>query len=207
MQDPGSQRKNKRIAARKGQILGAAAQLFAQKGFHRTTTRDIADAAEMAEGTLYNYFSSKDDLMMGIVNRLAEAQVNSTFEQEYLPMDARQFFFRILSQSHSFMDDHHEMLQSVLSEVLSNPDLRAEYCHQLIEPFTEMLEQQVSLRIQLGQIKDVQADLVSRMLVGTLLGLYLLDTFGDEVVRNHWEDLSSAYTEMIFDGVDKNVEK
>jgi hypothetical protein len=105
------------------------------------------------------------------------------------------------------MDDHHEMLQSVLSEVLSNPDLRAEYCHQLIEPFTEMLEQQVSLRIQLGQIKDVQADLVSRMLVGTLLGLYLLDTFGDEVVRNHWEDLSSAYTEMIFDGVDKNVEK
>lgn len=207
MQEPGSQRKNQRIAARKGQILGAAARLFARKGFHRTTTRDIADAAEMAEGTLYNYFSSKDELMMGIVNRLAEAQVNSTSEQEYLPMDARQFFFSILSQSHSFMDDHHEMLQSVLSEVLSNPDLRAEYSHQLIEPFTEMLEQQVSLRIHLGQIKDVPAELVSRMLVGTLLGLYLLDTFGDDVVRNRWGDLSSAYTEMIFDGVEKHVEK
>ncbi len=45
-------------------ILRAALDLFAEKGFYRTTTRAIARKAGIAEGTLFNYFETKEDLAL-----------------------------------------------------------------------------------------------------------------------------------------------
>lgn len=45
-------------------ILEKAAELFVHQGFEATTTRDIAQAAEVAAGTLFNYFPSKETLGM-----------------------------------------------------------------------------------------------------------------------------------------------
>src|SRR5256714_12632198 len=43
-------------------ILKAALELFAEKGFYRTTTKAISKKAGIAEGTLFNYFETKEDL-------------------------------------------------------------------------------------------------------------------------------------------------
>ena len=45
-------------------ILRAALALFAQKGFYRTTTKAISLKAKIAEGTLFNYFETKEDLAL-----------------------------------------------------------------------------------------------------------------------------------------------
>jgi AcrR family transcriptional regulator len=45
-------------------ILRAALDLFAQKGFYRTTTKAISRRAKIAEGTLFNYFETKEDLAL-----------------------------------------------------------------------------------------------------------------------------------------------
>src|SRR5437016_2318983 len=45
-------------------ILRAALNLFAEKGFYRTTTRAISRKAKIAEGTLFNYFETKEDLAL-----------------------------------------------------------------------------------------------------------------------------------------------
>ena len=45
-------------------ILRAALELFARKGFHRTTTKAISQRAKIAEGTLFNYFRTKEDLAL-----------------------------------------------------------------------------------------------------------------------------------------------
>ncbi len=45
-------------------ILRAALALFAQKGFYETTTRAISRKAKIAEGTLFNYFETKEDLAL-----------------------------------------------------------------------------------------------------------------------------------------------
>lgn len=47
-------------AATRQRILAMAQQLFASQGFDATTTRDIAKAAGIATGTMFNYFSSKE---------------------------------------------------------------------------------------------------------------------------------------------------
>ncbi len=45
-------------------ILKAALELFSKKGFHAATTKEIARKARIAEGTLFNYFRTKEDLAL-----------------------------------------------------------------------------------------------------------------------------------------------
>jgi AcrR family transcriptional regulator len=54
--------------ANRAKVLQAAGQLFIEKGFEDTTTRDIAQAAGLAVGTMFNYFPSKETLAMTMVN-------------------------------------------------------------------------------------------------------------------------------------------
>ena len=46
------------------EILRAALELFSKKGFFRTTAKEISDKAGIAEGTLFNYFKTKEDLAL-----------------------------------------------------------------------------------------------------------------------------------------------
>lgn len=51
------------VERRRRQIVAAAVQLFIEKGFHKTTTRQIAKAAGFSIGTLYEYVASKEDVL------------------------------------------------------------------------------------------------------------------------------------------------
>src|SRR4026209_2598118 len=60
-------RRGKRVENKektKRAILQAALQLFAEKGFYRTTTKTISRKAGIAEGTLFNYFETKEELAL-----------------------------------------------------------------------------------------------------------------------------------------------
>jgi len=58
-------------------ILHSARRLFAERGFETTTTRDIAQAAEIASGTLFNYFMTKE----AIVASMADEALGKTFDE------------------------------------------------------------------------------------------------------------------------------
>ena len=51
------------VETRRQQIIDAAVGLFIKKGFHRTTTREIAREAKFSIGTLYEYVESKEDIL------------------------------------------------------------------------------------------------------------------------------------------------
>jgi len=51
------------VAKRRRQIVDATVQLFINKGFHKTTTREMAQAAGFSIGTLYEYVTSKEDVL------------------------------------------------------------------------------------------------------------------------------------------------
>ena len=55
-------------------ILEAAARIFAEQGYHGTTTNHVAEAAEVSVGSLYQYFPNKDALLVGLAeNHVADA--------------------------------------------------------------------------------------------------------------------------------------
>jgi AcrR family transcriptional regulator len=182
-------------------ILEAAARLFAEKGFHRTTTKDIAEAADVSEGTLYNYFENKDEMLMGIMTLLVDAQRMDLRLTDGLPVDARHFLMAMLENRREMVEQKGEMLQSVLSEILVNPDLRQRYYQQLTLPVLGLLTGHLQARSQMGQIKPVDAALVSRILVGLTTGLFVLEVLGDPKVTTEWEELSEVITSILFDGI------
>src|SRR5881227_2693122 len=101
------------IAARRTQILDAAATVFAEKGFHRATIKEIARVAGIADGTIYTYFSSKTDVLLGLLNRLNEStereqQLASDSEQ-----DIRSFFTAYLRQRMALLWPNAQVFQAV----------------------------------------------------------------------------------------------
>jgi AcrR family transcriptional regulator len=65
---PGNENKNRLIReGRKAMIMQAALELFARDGFHNTSVSEIASAAGISKGLLYNYFGGKEDLLREII--------------------------------------------------------------------------------------------------------------------------------------------
>ncbi len=189
------------IEARRNQILDAAAAVFAEKGFHRATTKDIAGEAGIAEGTIYNYFDSKDDLLIGIMTRLAELDTLREELMEALQGDVRDFFVAMFSRRVEHLVEAQETLQAILPEVLVNADLRKRYYQRYVLRIAEMLEQYVQARIELGHIRPVDAALATRAVQAVFLGLLILRIFGDETVVAGWEALPELLATIIFDGL------
>jgi AcrR family transcriptional regulator len=64
--------------ARRADLVSVAATVFAQRGVANTAVSDIVKAAGVAQGTFYLYFDSKDDAVLAVVARVADAIVEST---------------------------------------------------------------------------------------------------------------------------------
>jgi AcrR family transcriptional regulator len=52
----------------RGRLLDHAAQLFRQKGYERTTVRDIASAVGIQSGSIFHHFSSKEDILRAVMS-------------------------------------------------------------------------------------------------------------------------------------------
>ncbi len=63
--------------ARKNQILDAALQVFARRGFHKARMDDIAQESGLSKGALYWYFRSKDALIEALVDKLFTREIRN----------------------------------------------------------------------------------------------------------------------------------
>src|SRR5688572_27002833 len=66
-----------RSSDKRERILAAAERIFARHGFFAAKVSDVAKEAGVADGTIYLYFKSKDDLLISLFERRMQ-QVNST---------------------------------------------------------------------------------------------------------------------------------
>jgi AcrR family transcriptional regulator len=73
MPAPGSgvavRRPRRPAAERQQQILAAARTLFAERGFHATTTRDLAAAADINDALIYRYFPDKQAILAALIDQ------------------------------------------------------------------------------------------------------------------------------------------
>ena len=69
MTSPREERKRQHQELSRGQILDAAEAVFARKGFHDATVKEIAAAAEFSVGGVYSFFADKDDVFVQIYLR------------------------------------------------------------------------------------------------------------------------------------------
>jgi AcrR family transcriptional regulator len=199
-------RRERQIAARQEQILSAAARLFAEKGFYRATTKEIAEAAEVSEGTLYNYFANKEALLTGILEQLVESQKFEENLDETLPGDGRDFLHATL-QNHNFvLRENKTLLLAALTEILADQELRQKYYTEFVQPDIHLLEQHLQENVHLGHLRPMNIPRAARTLLGATLGLFLLNILGDPLVRTEWDELSGSMTAMLYEGVKPDIE-
>lgn len=82
----------KDAAERKNEILDAAEMLFNQKGFDGTSTNDILNKVNIARGTLYYHFKSKEHIMDALIDRYSDtllAAAKEIAENKSLPVIER----------------------------------------------------------------------------------------------------------------------
>jgi AcrR family transcriptional regulator len=77
---PTKHRREREKEQRRLDIIEAAEKLFLSQGFENTTMEQIANQAEYSKGTLYNYYSSKDDLYIAIGSKAYELILKYTKE-------------------------------------------------------------------------------------------------------------------------------
>jgi TetR/AcrR family fatty acid metabolism transcriptional regulator len=206
MPDPQNPIQELVITARRNQILDAATQVFAQKGFHRATIKDIARVAGIADGTIYTYFASKTDVLLGILNRLNES---TDREQQLNPestQDIRAFFTSYLRQRMALLWPNAEVFQAVLPEMLANAELRELYYQQVIAPTIVVGEQAFQAQSSTGQIQVSDIPLTVRSIAGMMFGLLLFQLLGDEVIAKRWEELPDVLASLLFDGLQPGKE-
>ncbi len=136
------------VRVRRDQIVKAATRLFSDKGYHGTTTREIARESGLGTGTLYEYVSSKEDILYLVCDMIhSEVEGKLRFVTppgarviEVLPL-ALADFFRV-------MDELQELVLLIYQETKSLPPdymrhvLRREA--EISEHFAELLRRGIA---------------------------------------------------------------
>jgi AcrR family transcriptional regulator len=113
----GKREKNKEQT--KARILEAALKLFCEKGFYKTTTKEISKKARIAEGTLFNYFKTKEDLALYFFQTEAQHCMNWYSQDERVgntPLPEK--LFAIIQHYLDRMEPYQEFIGAVYLRAL-----------------------------------------------------------------------------------------
>jgi AcrR family transcriptional regulator len=190
------------VAARREQILGAATRVFAEKGFSRATTREIAREAGVSEGTIYNYFEDKDALLMAILDALNESERRAEDFEEGLATDFESFLVEYLRRRMALIWQNREVFRVILSEMLVNADLRERYLREVVEPTMKIGEENFRSRIEQGKARATDVPLAMRAVAGSVLGLLVMGLLGDEEVGSRWDEASGVLAGLLIHGLE-----
>ncbi len=200
---PRSPAQNEEIRqARRVQIMDAARQVFARRGFHATRMSDIASAAGVSQGTLYHYFQSKDELFLSLLNvwndRMVEVIQNAPGEA----VSAVDKFWLINQVGQAFVAADEE-LAPVLVEFwaysLHNPEAAASF-RRFFQTVQQTLSDFFAEGIAAGEFKTVDVETLSALPLILLDGVVLLSAvMGRDLINP--QQLLEKTQQLIFDGL------
>ena len=113
----GTRARNKEAVRRR--ILDAALALFQSRGFDATTTKEIARKAKIAEGTVFNYFETKDDialyfLELEVDHAIAVVRGNRTIEHA----SVEEKLFALIQAQIEFLEPHERFIGAAFVNAL-----------------------------------------------------------------------------------------
>jgi len=200
----GKSKKEELVQKRSVQILEAAARVFAQKGYHAATTKEIAAQAGVSEGTIYNYFHNKEDLLLSIPRLISETTalpalsqmlatpITSGKDEEKLMTIVLDNAFQNLQRNVDFLKVLFSTLPTMDEETLE------EYLRRMPLWLAQALEEFLRIRIAQGVYRPMDTTVVARAFMGMVVMFVLTqeilpgkrvfapldyDVIGREIVR------------------------
>ncbi|MEN6315905.1 MAG: TetR/AcrR family transcriptional regulator [Clostridiaceae bacterium] len=185
-------------------IINSALEITMRKGVRHLTMKEVAKKADVAEGTIYNHFKDKSDLIAEMMNQAEESDNQAEILDKALDNDPHDFFMVYLKERFCTLRPHIQLLVSLLPEIMNNDSLRETFMKVHYSPGLERMENHLKTRMEKGQLKRMDAALAARIFNGVFAGLLVLQLMGDEKVKealNSGDELTASIVSILFEGL------
>ena len=160
-------RRQRRIERRRQEIMAAAVRLFAEKGYAHTTTKEIAEAADVAEGTLYNYFAGKREILLAVIAETQAAIEVVLNESESLV--ARADIVNVVATLFDLVVSRLAFVRTLMTEAWLDNVILQDFVAERVQQLDRRIQGFIVERIEAGAYRDINPALVSRMLMGMFI--------------------------------------
>ena len=146
-----------RLEQREADIIQAATGLFASDGFHATSTRKIAAAAGVSEGTVFHYFSTKNALLLAILDDFYDQLIESAREGIQEIMDTRERLLFLATNHLRVLLENHALMMRLIQVYLSVDinyylDYKKTHIHDLNYRYTRIFDGVIREGIERGDL-------------------------------------------------------
>ena len=195
------ERRQRRIARRRGEILAAAARVFADKGYANTTTRELADAADIAEGTLYNYFGGKREILLAIVNK-TQARIEAML-QDASQLQGREDMVALVERGYGIFVSQLPFTRTLLMEAWTDDLILRDFVMDRLQRIGQQLQAFIARRIEDKAFRPIDPALATQIVLGMFIAPILPVLRGVAPVPSSEERLSVAETavDLLLDGI------
>jgi AcrR family transcriptional regulator len=179
-------------------VLKAATALFAARGFHQTSTRDVARRARVNEITVFRLFKNKRELYLQVL----DGSVQPIVRDWLYPIlqssdDAEQVFLSLAERLQDVMGTTFLRLFSYAA--LEQPELLRRHYHRYLSAFEEVLGRHIQSRIDADILRRLEPTLISHALVGIIAFDRIVGQFfsgGQLLGRHNAKQSAKAYTDI-----------
>lgn len=187
--------------SKKDLIIEAAIRVFSHKGYHLTKMEEIAIEAGIGKGTIYEYFTSKLQLLQEIMTRSFHLYEQTMGADRSKSMSIRDKIKMLVEGHFKFCQENKELTRILFWDTeIMDTEIRDWACQKQAEK-QKRLQDFIQAGIERGEIRALDAKLLTIMIGGILSSIWL------PVVIEGWDiDASLAadsVTDIIMNGISK----
>jgi len=159
------------VIDRRQQIVEAAAKSFALFGYKATTMEQVAKLANVGKGTIYTFFTNKEELFQEIMNRLIQEMKNVA---EEVVDPSRHFFenlYLVLDRMLDFRENHELAVKLSMEVNELNTQMAHEGTKQIEAAIISYIQQQVQQALDKGEIKHCNPEIAAFVILKLYIAL------------------------------------
>lgn len=160
-------------------ILNAALKLFARQGYDGTTTRDLAERAGVAEGTLFRHFTNKKAILVEVATQ-GWIEILTDLLTELSEMGSYKAVAQVMRRRMLNMHQNADLLKVCFMEAQFHPDLRERIQTEVIEKMTDVAEAFFQTAMDQGIYRKMDPKLVARV----FLGMFAIAGFSQDTIMS-----------------------
>lgn len=158
-------------------ILQAAQRLFARKGYDGTTTRDLAQAAGVAEGTLFRHFANKKTILIEVATN-GWVELLTDLLTELSEMGSYKAVAQVMRRRMLHLHENADLLRVCFMEAQFHPDLRDRIQSDVIVKMTDVAE----AFFQTAMDRGIYRPMNPRVVAQVFLGMFTVAGFSQDTV-------------------------
>lgn len=193
---------------RRQQILSVAMQLFSQRGFRGTTTREIANAAGVSEAIVFRHFATKHELYAAIIDyKSCGGEVLKPIENIAQYIEAKDdygVFYNLALGALTHHEEDLDFMRLLLFSALENHELAEMFFERFIVKMYEHLGSYIAERQRDGAFREMNPRIVVRSFVGMMIHHSLNNTLWDRdrrLLNISTQEAARQFTEILLGGI------